>query len=399
MNSQLYCDEQEIDLDKMPIKLFQFDDCASCKLLKASGMYPSPFPSPYHRLVKMRMNHLEREWVTHSSLHWVNPVAGYVLNYTNLLVEFKKHATSLKLDVDSNECEIIKDGLVIYPNSWTHMAPIIRPRIFFVKVLEGRNANLYDKVPLILLDAPIHFLNESLWKERWLEKKAKKSLEVADFFRPDFYRTLCAEQSSNVGWMLKKSNKKYITIPCVFNETLQGLEIMCFPYILFNSIGAAKDEAVEWFTANPDAGENFLAPIFELNTITGHVYLADQVNVVKDRPGKRKKDQSIEITKKMKDKMEEAIKNRFADMSIDDTPHPDRDMRDGCEKLYDRGQPSLKKIKTIEPNPFDNSLAHNPYNRDFAKLLQNSLYGKHMERIEEEQLKPQRLPDGGLYKL
>lgn len=383
----LHC-EESIDLDAIPLPRFRFCDhgCQSCHLVGPEHMKDI-------KVIRARLCHLEKVTEVHSPMNrsWFNPCVGYVLQYVDLLKEFKDHVKSLKLDIDVHQDPKVVDGNVIYPSSWTHTAPLIVPRICFVVTPSNRFMNVHGELPLIMIKPSIYFPNEDLWKQRWLEKKAKKALLVREYFKPDFYQTILAENEACNGWLLKKSNRKYITIPCVFNDTLNLLGIMCFPYILFNSIADAKREATEWFFANPDAGDNFVGPIFELNTITGHVYLADQINLVKDRPNKRKKDDSMELTRKLKDKMETAVKKRFENLSLEELTHPLEDM-DACEKTYDRGEPTVKRSrKDMFPpsevydacDPVTFSVNH-PYDLDMAKLLQNFRVGMAAERKIEK---------------
>lgn len=370
----LHC-EESIDLESVPLPPFPFCNrgCRSCNLIRST--------TDTHRNIKIisaRLCHLKcfTEIHTPSDSDKVNPCSRYVMNYVELLNEFKQHAVSLKLDIDVHQDPKVVDGSVIYPNSWTHTAPLIVPRICFVVTMNTRFTNVFNEIPLILIKPSIHFFNEDLWQQRWLEKKARKALLVRDYFKPDFFQTVLAETEACNGWLLKKSNRKYITIPCVYDGALNTLGIMCFPYILFNSVAEAKREATEWFFANPDAGDNFVGPIFELNTLTGHIYLADQINLVKDRPNKRKKDDSMELTRKLKDKMEKAVKHRFENLSLDELTHPLEDM-DACEKTYDRGEPSVKKSRI-------DLTAISPYDKDMAKLLQNFIVGKASERSIEK---------------
>ena len=302
----------------------------------------------------------------------------YNHNFRKMLFELKRTLSRLKDQIETLGHERMNNGCPVHDFHGLHVyGP--HPRIVF------KTINHYDaagelltscRVPVLKSGLPITFLNETYWKNRWLEKKAKKKLLMGDHLKPDFYQNLLADITASGSWMYKRSTRKYITLPCCFNEKLNGLEVMCFPYILFNRIDDAKEEAMAWFNENLEVGQNFLAPIFELNNTTGHVFCVDQVSLVRERPLKRKSpsEEAKDAATQLRIRMVQSLQNRMTRLRLDD---------DGCEMASsnDDGENA-----SIPPALVDE--CEKTYERDSKKMRRtdeekkalNSVYGHASER-------------------
>jgi hypothetical protein len=302
----------------------------------------------------------------------------YNHNFRKMLFELKRTLSRLKDQIDGLSYERMDNGCpVLVYHGFQVYGP--HPRILFKTINHyNQSGGLLTscRVPVLKSGLPITFLNESYWKNRWMEKKAKKKLLMGDHLKPDFYQNLLADITASGSWMYKRSTRKFITLPCCFNEELNGLEVMCFPYILFNRIDDAKEEAMAWFNENLEYGQNFLAPIFELNNTTGLIFCVDQVSLVRERPLKRKSpsEEANDAAKQLRMKMIQSLQNRMTRLRLDDdgcemaSSDDEEDnasippaLVDECEKKYERVSKKMKRT-------------------DQEKVLLNSVYGHTMER-------------------
>lgn len=328
----------------------QNDDCYTCKAIPTKS-------SPNFKLVNMILVDMERERheEIHSSSRWINPLVGYVLNHCEMLAELKMHVTWLKRDIEAinADCTVV-DGVITYPTTWGNLAPIVIPRITFFTPIESKkvNTNLRGEMPCLMKGPAKTFLNEHYWRQRYLEKKARKMLIARDYFKPDFFQQILSDVHDSSGWIYRKTNRKYMTMPCVYNKEIRGMEVLCFPYILFNREIDAKQEAMNWFFDNKELGHNFFAPIFELNLTSGQVTMADKITLAKEERGTKRKLASDE-TKRQKDDIEESLSDEMEKLEIDEDNVE-------CEKIYERGHPNERSKRLCS---------------QADKLHNNSVYG------------------------
>ena len=320
-------------------------------------------------------------------------VDEYIRNFRKMQFELKRTVSRLKDQIDGLGYERMDhcSPVFVYHHFDGYNLYGPHPRILFKTISHYDQAGRLlssCRVPSLGNSIPITFLNETYWKNRWIEKKAKKKLLMGEHLKPDFYQSLLADVTANGSWMYKRSTRKYITLPCCFNEKLNGLEVMCFPYILFNRIDDAKEEAMAWFNENLEYRQNFLAPIFELNNTTGYITCVDQISLVRDRPLKRKSptEEANDAATELRLKMIQSLQNRMTRLRLDDgcemASSDDDDEKasiasatdiDECEKKYERVSKKMRQ-------------------QDTEKEELNSIYGHAIERMLPQQ---NRLPKKG----
>ena len=242
-----------------------------------------------------------------------------------MITDLRDHLASLKKAVNDLRDTVVIRGVSHTPIRGTYLRSLpdenYNVRITFVEQLLLLGEDRTQKVPILANLPRIKFLNERFWEERYLEKVAKARLIVAGDLKPNHFQNMVKEISmGGNGSVYRSSSRKYITIPARFNYALDALEIICFPYVLFNSVQDAEDEANAWFEENTASCRNFLAPIFEMNMVTGTLCLVKEVNLSSATPIKRKAPYELasDLVKELKAEMGKAMSKRMKRMSLDE---------------------------------------------------------------------------------